>query len=143
MDDNFKGWARRGPISFYFNPEINAVTMSVSNEFYDIKPMKLCEVYKVQHVYYIIFNFKKVKRKDIDRSQPNSSLLYLHFKIMPKAQMRKPADLKITFEGTKQESFMVISSDELLQFQLGNKLIDFKCRALVNVISKSASKVCI
>lgn len=120
MDDNFKGWARRGPVSFYFNPEINAVKMSVSNEFYDIKPMKLCEVYKLHHVYHIFFNFKQVKKKDIDLSQPNSSLLYLHFKVMPKDQMRELADLKVMFEGTKQESFMVISSDELLQFQLGN-----------------------
>ena len=61
----------------------------------------------------MIYIFDKVTKEDVDKSHPDTALLYLKFEATHKADLEKISNLKLTFEGTRDEDSVIITSDDL------------------------------
>ena len=67
--------------------------------------------------------FDKVTKEDVDKSRPDTALLYLKFEATHKAEQKKLSNLRITFKGTRDEESVIITSGELQSIQSHNGMI--------------------
>ena len=58
--------------------------------------------------------FNKVTKEDVDKSRPDTALLYLYYEVTLKANQEKFTNLELTFKGMRdEESIIIITSDDL------------------------------
>ena len=119
----FESWKRIKPVSFFFDPVINEVT--ITNEYYEIKPM--IYPFQVKYMFMLLLFISivlKVSKKAVDKSQPDTALHYLKFKASLNDE-EEVIDLELNFKGTIEEKTLVIASYDLEQIKgiLSNKTI--------------------
>ena len=66
--------------------------------------------------------FYKVTKEAVDKSHPDTALLYLKFKATLKAEQML-SDLELTFKGMKDEESLIITTDDLKSIQSHNSMI--------------------
>lgn len=113
IQHSLENWKRTNPVIFHFDPGVNSVTLEFGNDYYNITSLKTPCVVKLllMCLVYSYIYFLKITKKNVDKTQYESALLYLKYKVNLKYHELK--DLRLTLQDSRDKASLVLTGSEL------------------------------